>query len=138
MHDPAASDLEDSRTINNTQKIEQAPKVQTPHKTNGNGSYNQPQYSSKSPHVFAKPKSIVDNDAGDFGMGSRTKSKPIAIEPRISLSSSRSYRKSMNLSNHSVSLCNSFLNCSLSVITTRQNNEFYQQNGRVQEEQNKA
>lgn len=97
MPNPEASDLESSRIVNNTQKIEQPPKVQTPHKTNGNGTYKQNQYSSKSPQVFAKPKPIVDHvDAGDFGMGMRTKSKPIAIEPRASSSNSRSYRKYTN------------------------------------------
>lgn len=97
MPNPASSDLESSKIVNNTQKIEQPQKVQTPHKTNGNGTYKQNQYSSKSPQVFAKPKPFVDHvDAGDFGLGIRTQSKPIAIEPRASSSNSRSYRKYMN------------------------------------------
>lgn len=97
MPNPAQSDLESSRIVNNTQKIEKPLKVQTPNKTNGNGTYKQSQYSSKSPQVFAKPKPFVDHvDAEDFSLGMRTQSKPIAIEPRASSSNSRSYRKYMN------------------------------------------
>ena len=94
MPSPAPSDLESSRIVNNTQKIDQPQKVQTPHKTNGTGTYKNIQHSSKSPQVFEKPKPFVDHvDAGDFGLGMRTKSKPIAIEPRASSSNSKSYRK---------------------------------------------